>query len=44
MSSKLTLKNNLQKELTIINRDGTGAKTIYGDELVMSADTIAGGV
>ena len=44
MSSKLTLKNNLQKELNIINRDGTVAKTIYCDELVMSVNTIAVGV
>ena len=41
MASKITLKNNQQKELSIINRDNTGAKTIYGDQLVMSVDTIA---
>ena len=41
MASKITLKNNQQKELSIINRDNTGAKTIYGDQLVMAVDTIA---
>lgn len=39
--SKLTIKNNIQSELTIAHRDDKPAKTIYTDELTKAVATVA---
>lgn len=41
MSSNIKLKNNLDTELVIAHRDGSGAKTLYTDEMSVSVATVA---